>query len=479
MRSADLFSMPALATVNGADFATETTFGVINPSTGAVFAQAPAVTPLQLDLVFAAADRAFQMWKRDDEFRRAGLLAAAAAIEAAVEELAPILTAEQGKPLADSRMEFLGAAMWLRYFAELEVPREVIRDDAEGYEEVLRRPMGVVSAITPWNFPITLAMWKIAPALRAGNTIVVKPSPYTPLATLALAKVLRGVLPDGVLNVVTGPDPLGAAMVSHPVPRKVSFTGSTAVGKRVAVAAAEDLKRVTLELGGNDPAIILRDVNVQEVADSLFWSAFANNGQICLAVKRVYAHKDVKQELVEALGEIARKARIDDGMTDGVQLGPINNKPQFERVKDLVRDAVGRGARVVAGGEALDRDGYFYKPTILDGVEDDFRVVDEEQFGPVLPILEFTDESDAIDRANNSEYGLTASVWSADTEHALAVASHIDSGQVSINAHGRGVLPHLPFGGHKWSGVGVENGPWGLHSFTELQVVAGPPRKKN
>ena len=358
------------------------------------------------------------------------------------------------------------------------MPREIIRDDAERFEEVYRRPLGVVSAITPWNFPITLAMWKIAPALRAGNTIVVKPSPYTPLTTLALARVLRGVLPDGVLNVITGPDPLGAALVSHPIPRKVSFTGSTAVGKRVAVAAAEDLKRVTLELGGNDPAIILKDANVEDVAARLFWSAFGNNGQICLAVKRVYAHEDVQPALVEALGELARKARVDDGMADGAQLGPLNNQPQFERIKGLVSDAVANGARVVSGGHVIDRPGYFYSPTILDNVNDGFRVVNEEQFGPVLPVMAFRDEAEAIERANNSEYGLTASVWSADADHAAALASEIDSGQVSINSHGGGVQKHLPFGGHKWSGIGVENGPWGLASFTELQVISGPSRLK-
>ena len=474
----DISSARFFATADGKDLATDATFDVINPSTGEVFAQAPSVTPEQLDAVFAAANRAYGDWKRDDAFRRTSLLAAAAAVEAAVDELAPILVAEQGKPLADARGEIFAAGVWLRYYAELEVPREIIRDDAERFEEVYRRPLGVVSAITPWNFPITLAMWKIAPALRAGNTIVVKPSPYTPLTTLALARVLRGVLPDGVLNVVTGPDPLGAALVSHPVPRKVSFTGSTAVGKRVAIAAAADLKRVTLELGGNDPAIILKDADVEAVAAKLFWSAFGNNGQICLAVKRVYAHEDVQPALVEALGELARNARVDDGMAPGAQLGPLNNKPQFERIKDLVSDAVSNGARVVSGGHVIERPGYFYSPTILDNVNDSFRVVNEEQFGPVLPVMTFTDEAEAIQRANNSEYGLTASVWSADPERAASIASEIDSGQVSINSHGAGVQKHLPFGGHKWSGIGVENGPWGLTSFTELQVISGPSRLK-
>jgi acyl-CoA reductase-like NAD-dependent aldehyde dehydrogenase len=464
--------------VDGVDFATADFFDVINPATGLVFAHAPSVTSAQLDQVFAVANRAFVQWKRDDALRRETMLLAATAIEAATEELAPILTAEQGKPLADARNELYTAAAWLRYYAGLETPREIIRDDAEGYEEVFRRPLGVVSAITPWNFPIALAMWKIAPALRAGNTIVVKPSPYTPLTTLALARVLRGVFPDGVLNVVTGPDPLGASMVSHPIARKVSFTGSTAVGRRVAVAAGEGLKPVTLELGGNDPAIILKDANVSEIAELLFWGAFHNNGQMCLAVKRVYAHADIQGELVEALGELARNVRVDDGMAADAQLGPLNNRPQLERVKDLVIDAVGKGARVVTGGAVIDRKGYFYAPTVLDNVDDDFRIVDEEQFGPVLPVMSFTDEADVIERANRGEYGLTASVWSKDIEHAAEIAGQIDSGQVSINSHGGAVRPHLPFGGHKASGIGVENGPWGLYSFTELQVIAGPPRNK-
>lgn len=266
-------------------------------------------------------------------------------------------------------------------------------------------------------------------------------------------------------------------MVEHPTPRKVSFTGSTPTGKLVAVAAARDLKRVTLELGGNDPAIILPDVDVEAIAKRLFWSAFSNNGQICLAVKRVYTHESIHDELVNALADIARNAKVGDGFEDGVQLGPVNNQPQFERVAELVSDAVGSGARIASGGHRLDGPGYFYAPTILDRVNDEVAIVAEEQFGPALPILSFSDERDAIARANNSVYGLTASVWSGDPDRAAQIAQQLDAGQVSINSHGAGVLPHLPFGGHKWSGVGVENGPWGLHSFTELQVIAGPARK--
>ncbi|XVV38366.1 aldehyde dehydrogenase family protein [Streptomyces sp. CA-100214] len=473
-------SAPAYAAIaNGRALATSDTFGVINPATGRVFAQAPSVTPDQLDEVFGAAKTAFSSWRTDDAARREALLNAATVIENAIDDLAPVLTAEQGKPLASARAEIAMAITWLRYYANLDLPREIIRDDANRFEEVIRRPLGVVSAITPWNAPITLAMWKIAPALRAGNTMVVKPSPFTPLATLALGEILRGVLPDGVLNIVTGPDPLGATMVAHPIPRKVSFTGSTATGRNVARGAADDLKRVTLELGGNDPAIVLGDADVDQIATSLFWSAFGNNGQICLAVKRVYAHESIQPKLVEALAEIAKSVKVDEGTVEGAQLGPINNKPQFERVASLVEDALSNGARAVAGGGPFDRDGYFFQPTVLDRVSDGVRIVDEEQFGPVLPVIPFRDENDAVERANQSEYGLTASVWSGDAEHAADLAGRIDAGQVSVNGHGGGGLPHLPFGGHKQSGLGVENGPWGLHSYTELQVITGPSRQRD
>lgn len=476
MTVTDYLTTPFEVTVDGTDFSSSGRFEVVNPSTGVVIAQAPSISPEALDEVFRSADRAYRDWRRDDVARRTAMHASAAAIEESVEELSRILSLEQGKPLTDARMELYAAAAWLRYFADLVLPREVIKDDSDGYEEVFRRPLGVVAAITPWNFPILLAMWKIAPALRAGNTVVVKPSPFTPLSTLALGRVLRGVLPNGVLNVVTGQDLLGAAMVAHPIPRKVSFTGSTATGTKVAVAAAQDLKRVTLELGGNDPAIILGDVDVAEIADRLFWSAFANNGQICVAVKRVYAHASIHSQLVEALASIAQSARVGDGLVEGVQLGPINNRPQFDRVSELVADAVSHGARPAHGGSALQRPGLFYAPTVLDRVEDGMRVVDEEQFGPVLPIMSFTDEADAVARANNSQYGLTASVWSGDREHAIDLAADIDAGQVAINGHATGVQMHLPFGGHKASGVGVENGTWGLYGFTEIQVVAGPGR---
>jgi len=273
-------------TINGGAAPTVGTFGVVNPATANVFAQAPACSRGQLDEAMTAAQTAFRNWREDDKVRRVVLGEMGDALEAAADWLAPLLTTEQGKPLRDARMEIGGAVAWLRYYADLESPREIVQDDEHGYVEVVRRPLGVVAAITPWNFPVALAAWKVAPALRAGNTMVLKPSPFTPLTTLALGEIWREVLPPGVLNVVSGPDPLGAWMTAHPVPRKISFTGSTATGKKVAVAAAEDVKRVTLELGGNDPAIVLDDADPEQIADSLFWAAFANNGQVCCDVKR-------------------------------------------------------------------------------------------------------------------------------------------------------------------------------------------------
>ena len=342
---------------------------------------------------------------------------------------------------------------------------------------MLRQPLGVVAAITPWNFPISLAAWKIAPALRAGNTMVLKPSPYTPLTTLLMADVLGKVLPPGVLNVVTGADPLGAHMTAHPRPRKVSFTGSTATGRKVMAAAAGSLKRVTLELGGNDPAIVLPDASPSQIAPKLFWGAFLNNGQVCLAAKRVYVHDSIYDELVSALVSQAEAAPVGNGMDEDTLLGPVNNQAQRDRVADLVSDALAQGAVAASGGSTIEGPGLFYPPTILAGAHDGMRIVDEEQFGPVLPIVRYTDLDEALRAANSGDYGLTASVWSNDVERASEVAQTLDVGSVSVNRHAGAVGPHLPFSGHKSSGLGIENGIWGLHSYTETQAFARPRRQ--
>lgn len=446
------------------------TFGVIDPATGEVAEQAPDASREQLDTAMATAQAAYPRWRDEEPVRRKALLAAAEIMFARAEEIGRVLTLEQGKPLADATMEVVGAGVWLKYFADLELPREVIQDDGNALVEVVRRPMGVVAAITPWNYPLLLGVWKIAPALLAGNTVVLKPSPYTPLSSLKLGEVLRDVLPPGVLNVVTGGDELGAWMTAHAVPRKISFTGSVATGKRVAAAAAPDLKRVTLELGGNDPAILLDDADPAAVAGKLFGAAFQNNGQVCSAVKRVYVPEALYDDVVDALAARAKAAKVGNGMDEGVQYGPINNRPQYERVSELVADAIAGGARAAAGGRAIEGPGYFFEPTILADVADGARIVDEEQFGPALPIVKYTDVEDALARANGTHFGLSGSVWGTDADRAAEIAGRLECGTAWVNTH-LALAPHQPFGGFKWSGVGVENGPWGLYGFTELQVI--------
>jgi len=385
-------------------------------------------------------------------------------------EIAELITAEQGKPLASATREVGSAASRLAYFANLEVPAEVLQDDDDAHVEIVRRPLGVVAAITPWNFPIGLALWKIAPALRAGNAVVLKPSPFTPLSALKLGEVLRDVLPPGVVNVVSGGDELGALISGHPVPRKVTFTGSIGTGQKVNAAAAPDLKRVTLELGGNDPAIVLDDADPAAIAHDLFWSAFINNGQACAAVKRVYAPTSLYRALVDALAAIASEVPVGDPRRSGTLLGPLSTKVQLERVASLVGDAVDQGARIAAGGHRLERPGYFFAPTVLADLSDGVAIVDEEQFGPALPVVPYRDLDDALERANATRYGLGSSVWTSDPDRGETVARELDTGMTWINGHAVSPVSQ-PFGGVKWSGLGVENGIWGLHSFSDMHVV--------
>jgi acyl-CoA reductase-like NAD-dependent aldehyde dehydrogenase len=457
-------------TIGGEAVATEESFGVVNPANGEVFAHAPECSTAQLDAAMDSAAKAYREWRSDEEGRRNALRAVAGVLMASLEELAPVLTAEQGKPLNDANLEVFGSAMWCTYFADLEMPRQILQDDDEALVEVVHRPLGVVAAITPWNFPLNLAFWKIAPALLAGNTMVLKPSPFTPLSTLKIGELLRSVLPPGVLNIVSGGDDLGAWMTGHPVPRKISFTGSIETGKKVALAAAPDLKRVTLELGGNDPAIVLDDADPAAVADGIFGGAFANNGQICSAIKRVYVPERMYDEVVEALASRARAVTVGDGTDAANKLGPINNAPQFERVKELVADALAHGAVAVAGGKAMDRPGYFFEPTVLSGLSDGTRIVDEEQFGPALPVISYRDLDDVVERANGTHFGLSGSVWGTDTDRASEVAGRLEAGTAWVNVH-LAMGPQFPFGGFKWSGIGVENGPWGLAEFTDIQTM--------
>lgn len=460
-------------TIDGKPIEAHTTFGVINPATGAIEAQAPSCDREQLDAAMDSAHAAFLTWRTDEESRRTAMFELADAIVTHADDLTGALITESGKPQALAAMEPHVCATWLKIYAEMELPRDVLQDDEAARIELIHRPLGVVGAITPWNFPLGLAMWKIAPALRAGNTVVLKPSPFSPLATLRLGTIMGQVLPPGVVNTISGGDSLGASMTTHPVPRKISFTGSIAAGKAIASASGSDLKRLTLELGGNDAAILLDDVDVESAAAQLAAAAFFNSGQACALPKRIYAPASRYEQIVDAFAAVVEAMKPGGPFDAGTTLGPLSTKPQLERVTDLVNDATASGARVVTGGRPLDRPGFFFAPTVLADCTDAYRIAAEEQFGPALPILSYDSVDGAIHRANATHYGLCGSVWSVDQDRAASIAEQLEVGTAYVNAHAL-LPPHVPFGGSKHSGIGVENGVAGLLSFTEPQVLHRP-----
>lgn len=456
--------------INGHAEQSEASFEVFNPATEAVIARAPACSQAQLDAAVEAAQRAFVRWRGDEAERRAFLRQCAQTIQGHAQELARLLTEEQGKPLAKAMKEVMLSAYWFTLTADMPLPVEVLLDNEKARVELQHVPLGVVAAIAPWNYPLMLAVVKIAPALLAGNTVILKPSPYTPLTLLEVGKLLNEILPPGVFTVLSGGDELGAALTRHAGVRKIAFTGSIETGKKVAEAAAGDLKRVTLELGGNDAAIILPDADLERIVAPLFWTAFENSGQFCSAIKRVYVHADLFTPLTRALSELASSIVVGNGLAPETQLGPLSNRAQFERVISLVDQARARGATILTGGAPLDGPGYFYPPTLVTEIDDSCPLVAEEQFGPALPILVYHDLDDAIERANATPYGLGGSVWSADIARATAVARQLACGTTWVNQHAA-LLPDIPFGGAKWSGIGVEYGVAGLLEFTQAQVV--------
>ena len=449
-------------------------FDVLDPSTEERLAQAPDASLAQLNEAIAAARRAFPGWRdAAHATRQAALLAMADRLQAHQEPFAQLLTNEQGKPLADARAEIGRCVHWLRSFAQHTLPVAHYDDGAGHRFETRHVPLGVVAAIAPWNFPMTLAVWKVAPALLAGNTMVLKPSPFTPLTALKMGELFRDILPAGVLNVLSGTDRLGPWLTEHPGIDKIAFTGSTATGRRVMQSASARLTRITLELGGNDPAIVLPDIDIAATVPALFWGAFRNSSQFCLASKRMYVHASIYDAFARAFVDYARTVKMGRGAHPDTQLGPIQNRLQYDRVRDLIADAHRTGVRFLLGGDVPEGKGYFVPVTILDNPPDTARSVVEEAFGPVLPLLSFTDTEEVIRRANDSEYGLGASVWSADTEAARAIAARLQCGTVWIN-HIHALSPEVAFGGHKQSGVGVENSIEGLLEYTNAQSISVP-----
>jgi aldehyde dehydrogenase (NAD+) len=436
-----------------------------------VFAQAPNCTQAELDEAVAAARAALPAWRKTPIAKRREMMQAiAGTIAQHAEELARLLTREQGKPFEQAMGDVLGGAHWFVETAKLDIPEVVSQDDEERYAVTRYEPIGVVAAIVPWNFPIILAAFKLAPALLAGNTIVLKPAPTTPLTTLRIGELIRDILPPGVMNVVSGDDRLGPWLTGHPGINKISFTGSTQTGRKVMEGASKDLKKVTLELGGNDAAIVMPDVNVEAVAQQLFWAAFQNTGQICIATKRMYVHKNIYEPLKKALVDYAKTVKVGDGSQQGTQIGPIQNKAQYQRVLDLIQDSKDKGYKFLIGGEAATAPGYFVPVTILDNPPEDARIVQEEQFGPVLPLMSFDNVDEVVGRANDSIYGLGASVWSADLEAAQLLADRLETGTVWINET-QHLSPHAVFGGAKQSGIGGEGGEHGLLEFCQPKTT--------
>ncbi|MCL6692379.1 aldehyde dehydrogenase family protein [Pseudomonas sp. R3.Fl] len=441
---------------------------VIDPSNESVIAQVSDADAETIDSAVKAAVTAFEAWRTTDiEERRQLLQHLAKALQENADELATLLVSEQGRPLPLAHFEVDLARRYLEFFADQSLDVEIIADDSNSRVELHRKPLGVVAAISPWNAPLYLSLSKIAPALLAGNSVVLKPPPTSPLSVLRFGELVANLVPRGLLNIVSGGNAAGAALVEHPQVAKVSFTGSTATGKLIMRSAADTLKRLTLELGGNDAAIVLPNVDPKAVAPALFGAAFFNSGQVCAIIKRLYVHDAIYDALCEEMAALANAAAV--GNDAHCQFGPIQNKAQLDKVLGYLDDARQHG-RIIAGGHRLERPGYFVALTVVRDIDDGTPLVDEEPFGPILPIIRYTDIDDVIKRANRSELGLGASVWSKDLNAAQAIAARIDSGTVWINQH-CALDPSIPFPTRKQSGIGVESGHEGLLEYTAPQVI--------
>ncbi|MEL6987564.1 MAG: aldehyde dehydrogenase family protein [Bacteroidota bacterium] len=461
-------------TINGQAVASSRFFEVKNPATGESLGHAPITEKENVNEAVNAARAAQPMWAaKSDQERKDILMKVAQVLTDNTEYLAKWITQEQGKPMAGpgSMFEMQACVGWTQVPASLDLPVEVVFEDDTRRDEMHRKPIGVVGAIAPWNWPLMIAIWQIIPSLRAGNTVVLKPSEYTTIGTLEMIRLMNTVLPAGVLNSISGDGAVGAMLVENTDVDKIMFTGSERTARKIIQASGGNMARLTLECGGNDPAIILPGTDMQSKAGDLFWGSFINMGQTCACAKRLYVHENDYDSVVGALDAVAGQMPMGNGMDEGIVLGPIQNKMQFDKVNELVEDAKANGATIIRGGSPLDGPGYFYPITLIGNVDNGHRIVDEEQFGPVLPIIKYKTVDEAIQKANDTRTGLGGSVWGDNIEEAAKVATKIESGTVWVNQHGA-IHPMVPFGGIKDSGYGVEFGIEGLKAVTQPQIVS-------
>jgi len=456
---------------------------VLNPATEAVLDTVPSGSREDVELAVATAKRAFAEWSRTDVEKRAAILAKAAGlIEENAGELAATLTSEQGKPLAEARGEVTHLAHGVRFYAETATKvrgayQELPSAFGPAYGLVIRRPIGVCAAITPYNFPLTLLGTKVAPALASGNTVVAKPAATTPLATLEVARLFAEAgLPEGVLNVVTGQGSVvGDALVSHPDVRRVAFTGSTAVGRHVMSVAGPDLKRVTLELGGSDPVIVCADADVDAAVKAVIIGRYWNAGQACLGCKRVFIDDSVYDDFVSQLVERVGRYEPGDGTVKAekpkLRMGPIHTRTARDELLEQIADGVDKGGELLIGGGTGDHEkGFFLKPAVVATPGEDSRLLREEVFGPVLPVMRFRDFDDVLARANDTPYGLGSSIWTHDARLIHRAANEIEAGMTWVNQIHYG-YDELPFGGMNASGYGKEHGIEALDSYVEIKSV--------
>jgi len=458
--------------IDGELVGSEQSLEVINPATEQVFATCPAAGRAHLEQAVAAARRAFGDWSQKSFAARAELLKRySVVLREHQDELGELLTREQGKPIGQSVAEFDRGTAQADGMTGIEIAVELLVEDNKRRIELHYRPLGIVGIITPWNAPAALALGSLTSALYTGNTVILKPSPYTPLTTLKMGELAQRIFPPGVVNVLAAGNDLGRWMTEHEGIDKISFTGSVATGKQVMSSSAETLKRVTLELGGNDPAIVLDDADPKAIAKQMFFACFVNSGQVCMAIKRIYAHESVYEELCDALADEARNAKVGNGLEPDTQLGPLQNKMQFDKVSQILEDTKKSGARFMTGGEIPDTPGYFIPPTLVTDIDEDSRLVTEEQFGPIVPILKYSDPEDALRRANDTRYGLSGSVWTSDPDRGRALAERMEVGTAWVNQH-RATSAYVPFGGAKQSGLGRQYSILGLKGYMEPLVVS-------